>query len=337
MQYDVIIIGSGPAGIGAGIYAKRAMLNCLVIERTAMGGGQIVDAGEVDNYPGLPGLSGFDLAHTLREHANKLEVPFKKAEVTEVRRLKAEDFSEVKVSKEECSKENPADDERLAEKCCEGFAIITKKGEKLLTKTVVIATGASHRLLGVPGEKELTGSGVSYCATCDGAFYRDKVVAVVGGGDTALTDALYLARFVERVYLIHRRAEFRGSKSLQEQVLTNEKITFLPETTVTEIEGDMQVTGLKLASTNPERAVAYESLPVQGIFIAVGMVPVTAYLGDLGGRDAGGYLQAGEDCVTDVPGLFAAGDVRSKKLRQVITAVADGAAAIESVEEYLRR
>lgn len=322
MKYDVIIIGGGPAGIGAGIYAKRATLACLVIEKTALGGGQIVDAGEVDNYPGLPGMSGFQFAQTLREHANKLEVPFKKAEVTEVRHLTAEEISE----------------EGLADgKWSEGFAVVTKRGEKLLTKTVVMATGAGHRLLNVPGEKELTGSGVSYCAICDGAFYRDKTVAVVGGGDTALSDALYLARFAEKVYLLHRRSELRGSKSLQEQIFANEKITFLPETAVTEIEGNMQVTGLKFASTNPERAVSDERLPVQGVFIAVGMAPVTACLGELGGRDAGGYLKAGEDCATDVPGLYAAGDVRSKKLRQLITAAADGAAAIESVEEYLQR
>lgn len=308
MIYDVIIIGSGPAGIGAGIYAKRAMLNCLVIEKTSLGGGQIVNAGEVDNYPGLPGMSGFELAQTLKEHAKKLEVPFLKAEVTGVR----------PVTKEEVS---------------EGYVVCTQKGEELVTRTVVVATGASHRLLGVPGEKELTGLGVSYCATCDGAFFRGKTVAVIGGGDTALMDALYLSRFVEKVYLIHRRAELRGSKSLQEQVLKNDKVVFLPETVVTAIEGETRVTGLRLQSSDSESPKA---LMVQGVFIAIGMAPMTGYLGELVDKDDSGYLKAGEDCVTDVPGIFAAGDVRGKKLRQVITAVADGAAAIESVEEYLR-
>ena len=302
MQYDVVILGSGPAGLGAAVYAKRAMLSCLVLEKKPMSGGQIADTGEVDNYLGLPGLDGFSLAQKFREHAERLEVPFSRCEIVSVK------------------------------KNSDGFLLEAKDGTCYAAKTVVVATGARHRLLGVSGEKELTGAGVSYCATCDGAFFRGKEVAVVGGGDVALSDALYLARMAQKVYLIHRRDTLRGSRHLQQQVLSNERITFLPNTIVTQILGDGRVSGVQ---TENKRDGALQTLSVDGVFIAVGMEPETAFLGELVQKDSSGYLVAGEDAVTCVPGLFAVGDARTKRLRQVVTAVSDGANAIASAEEYL--
>lgn len=302
MRYDVMILGSGPAGLGAAIYAKRAMLSYQVVEKQPMGGGQIANTGEVDNYLGLYGIGGFSLAQKFREHAEQLEVPFCRAEVTGV---------------------EPVPD---------GFLVHVRDGEAMEARTVIVATGAKHRLLGIPGEKEWTGAGVSYCATCDGAFFRGKDVAVIGGGDVALSDALYLARLARRVYLIHRRAELRGAKHLQERVLANERITFVPDTVVTAIVGDGKVSAVQLTDKNTE---ASRTLPVDGVFIAVGMEPETGFLGDLVQKDGVGYVLAGEEGVTSVPGLFAIGDVRTKRLRQVITAVSDGANAIASVEAYL--
>lgn len=302
MRYDVMILGSGPAGLGAAVYARRAMLSCLVLEKQPMSGGQIAGTGEVDNYLGFLGLGGFALAQKFREHAEGLEVPFCRAEVTAV---------------------EPTDD---------GFVIRGRNGETWETRTVIVATGAKHRLLGVPGEKELTGAGVSYCATCDGAFFRGKEVAVVGGGDAALSEALYLARLARRVHLIHRRDELRGAKHLQEQVFANEHITFIPNTIVTEILGDGKVSGVRLADSASGES---RTLSVDGVFVAVGTEPESAFLGDLAQKDAAGYLTADEDGATSVPGLFAAGDVRTKRLRQVITAVSDGANAVASVEAYL--
>lgn len=302
MRYDVMILGSGPAGLGAAVYARRAMLSCLVLEKQPMSGGQIAGTGEVDNYLGFLGLGGFALAQKFREHAEGLEVPFCRAEVTAV------------------------------EPAADGFWIRGRNGETWETRTVIVATGAKHRLLGVPGEKELTGAGVSYCATCDGAFFRGKEVAVVGGGDAALSEALYLARLARRVHLIHRRDELRGAKHLQEQVFANEHITFIPNTIVTEILGDGKVSGVRLADSASGES---RTLSVDGVFVAVGTEPESAFLGDLAQKDAAGYLTADEDGATSVPGLFAAGDVRTKRLRQVITAVSDGANAVASVEAYL--
>ena len=200
------------------------------------------------------------------------------------------------------------------------------------TKTVLLATGAGHRKLGVPGEETLAGAGVSYCATCDGAFFRNKTVAVVGGGDVALEDALYLAAGCEKVYLIHRRQELRGTKVLQEQVANEPKITFLPDTVVKEICGEQMVDHLVIANTGTGEE---KELPVSGIFIAVGMNPQTDAVASVLDLDHG-YVRAGEDGVTEQPGLFVAGDVRTKKLRQIVTAVADGANSVTSIVEYLK-
>lgn len=300
-MYDLVIIGSGPAGLSAAVYAKRACLDLVLLEKEPMGGGQIIYTEQVDNYLGLPGTNGFDLSQKFEQHAKELGVPTKTGEVASV---------------------EPLDHD---------WKVVLTSGEELLAKTVLLATGASHRTLGVPGEKELTGAGVSYCATCDGAFFRGKTVAVVGGGDVALEDALYLAKGCEQVYLIHRRKELRGAKILQEQVEKEEKITFLPDTVVTEIHGDNKVEGVTLASTeNGDK----KELALDGIFIAVGMHPQTECVSGMIELD-NGYVPAGEDGITETPGLFVAGDVRTKRLRQIVTAVSDGANAVASITEYL--
>lgn len=301
MIYDVIILGSGPAGLSAAIYAQRARLNTLVIEEKPLSGGQILDTYEVDNYPGLQGIGGFELGMKFREHADTLGVTFHTAQVQKVQA--AGNLKEV----------------------------VTEK-ETFQTKSVIVATGATHRKLGVQGEEELVGAGVSYCATCDGAFFKGKTVAVVGGGDVALEDALFLARGCEKVYLIHRRDEFRGAKVLQEQVQKTENITVLWNSEVKEIQGENKVEKILLHNNIEETDTTLE---VQGIFIAVGIQPNNDAVKEVVAVDEQGYVKALEDTVTSEPGIFAAGDVRTKQLRQVITAVADGANAVTSVERYL--
>ena len=296
-MYDVIIIGSGPAGLSAAIYAGRAKFDTLIIEEKPMSGGQIVNTSEVDNYPGLPGVGGFELAQKMREHAQKSGVTFVKEQVVSV-----EDKQEKK--------------------------LVTTNQNQYEAKAVIIASGASYRKLGVPGEERLTGMGVSYCATCDGAFFRNRTVAVAGG-DVALEDALFLARGCEKVYLIHRRDSFRGAKVLAEQVQTNEKIEILYDTVVEEICGEGMVEKIKILN---KKAQEEKMLPVNGIFVAVGMVPNTVKVIPHLALDDTGYIKAGEDGRSSVPGIYAVGDVRTKQLRQVVTAVADGANAIASME-----
>lgn len=301
MLYDVIIIGSGPAGLSAAIYAQRAKLATLVIEKAPMSGGQILNTYEVDNYPGIPGVGGFDLGSKFRAHADALGCSFVTAEVREIQ-------------EEEGKKK-----------------IVTEK-ETYETKTLILATGATHRKLGVPGEEELMGMGVSYCATCDGAFFKGKTTAVIGGGDVALEDALFLARLCEKVYLVHRRDEFRGAKVLQERVFETENIEVVWDSVVKEIQGEDMVEKISIYNKKKEEK---SELEVQGVFIAVGIQPNTEIYRNLVKMDEGGYIIAGEDGVTQTKGVFAAGDLRTKQLRQVITAASDGANAVTSVEKYL--
>jgi hypothetical protein len=299
--YDMIIIGSGPAGLAAAVYGQRAKLDLIVIEKQMISGGQIINTLEVDNYPGLPGIGGFELGQKFREHAEKLGTAFVTDEVKEV---------------------------RINE---DGTRTVVGAEADYTAKTVVIASGAEHSLLGVPGEKELTGSGVSYCATCDGNFYRNKVTAVVGGGDVALGDALYLARLCRKVYLIHRRDSFRGAKVLEDKVRAAENIELVLDSTVEEIRGEGQ---LKSILVKNKKSGAETELVIDGLFIAVGIVPESKSFPFLK-TDERGYVLADETCETNVPGVYAAGDVRKKQLRQVITAVADGANAVESAVRYL--
>lgn len=302
-MYDLIIIGSGPAGLSAAVYGKRAGLELLVIEEKPMSGGQILNTYEVDNYLGMPGINGFDMGMEFRKHADKLGVEFKEASVTAVA-----DKGDVKQ---------------------------VFMGEEVLeTRTVIFATGAEHAQLGIPGEEELSGMGVSYCATCDGAFFKGKTVAVVGGGDVALEDAIYLARTCEKVYLIHRRDELRGAKILQEELQALPNAEILYSHVVTEIKGEDMVEALLLkdVKTGEEKELA-----VAGIFIAVGIHPNTELLNERVETDEAGYVLAGEDCVTNVPGIYVAGDIRKKPMRQIVTAVADGANAAVSAGNYCNR
>ncbi|MBE5911607.1 thioredoxin-disulfide reductase [Pseudobutyrivibrio sp.] len=303
MIYDVIVIGAGPAGLAAGIYGKRAGLDILILDTSSISGGQILNTYEIDNYPGMPGISGTELAQAMRDHCEKLGVEFARGRVTSI--------NEVDGNKE----------------------LVTKKGN-FYSKTVIIATGASNTKLGCPGEEEFSGVGVSYCATCDGAFFKDKEVAVVGGGDVALEDAIYLARFCKKVYLIHRRDEFRGAALLQEQVKASDKIEIIYDTTVDSINGSDAVEYLLIKNKNTNEQT---ELKVQGVFIAVGSTPNTSSIQGLPETDERGYLVADETCVTSKPGIYAAGDVRAKQLKQVITATADGANAITSIERYLQQ
>lgn len=303
MIYDVIIVGSGPAGLAAAIYAQRARLSALVLEKEYMSGGQVVNTYEVDNYPGLPGIGGFELGMKFREHAEKLGAKFINIEV---RHIALEDDGRTKV--------------------------IYTDGEEYRARTVVLAMGASYRHLGVPGERELTGMGVSYCATCDGAFFKGRKVAVVGGGDVAVEDALFLARGCEKVYVIHRREELRAAKILQEQLKKCENVEFLWNTEVVSIPGEDHVECLKVRN----KADGTESvIEVDGVFIAVGTIPNTGIVTKLLHLDDGGCIVASEDGVTEIPGVFAAGDIRTKQLRQIVTAVSDGANVITSVQAYL--
>lgn len=299
--YDVIIVGSGPAGLAAAIYGQRAGLSSLVLEESYVSGGQVLNTYDVDNYPGLPGISGMELAEKFHEHAKSMGASFLTAAVTAIRE---------------------EGDRKVVE---------TAKGD-LSARTVILATGAHHRLLGVPGEERLTGMGVSYCATCDGAFFRDKTVAVVGGGDVVVEDAIFLARGCKKVYVIHRRDQLRAAKILQEKLLSLDNVEMKWNCVAEEILGDSQVSGVKVRDVKTGEG---SELAVNGVFIAVGILPNTGFLGDFVQLDEGGYIVAGEDMKTSVPGVFAAGDVRTKALRQIITAAADGANAITSVEAYL--
>lgn len=300
-MYDVIIIGSGPAGLSAAIYAGRAKLSSVLIEASYISGGQMVNTYEVDNYPGLPGISGMDLGSRLREHAEKMGAVFVQERVQE---LRLED--DIKT-------------------------VITNKQE-YRAKTVLLAAGAKHRMLGVPGEQELSGSGVSYCATCDGAFFKDKTVVVVGGGDVAVEDAIFLAGICKEVYVVHRREELRAARVLQDKLFALDNVRMIWNSVVTGIQGEFQVKGVSVRNVVTDEV---SELGADGCFIAVGIVPNSELAVSQLKTDEGGYIEAGEDGITNVPGVFAAGDVRTKQLRQIITAAADGANCITSIQNYL--
>lgn len=299
-MYDLIIIGSGPAGLSAAVYGIRAGLKLLVLEKNPMSGGQVLNTYEVDNYLGMPGVNGFDMGMQFRAHADKLGVEFQTAQVASI-----EEKGEWKV-------------------------VHTAK-QDYETKAVIVATGARYAHLDVPGEEAFSGRGVSYCATCDGAFFRGRTVAVVGGGDVALEDAIYLARTSEKVYLIHRRDTFRGAMILQEEAKKLPNIEILYSHEVVEVKGTDVVEAIlvKDKKTGEEK-----ELPLAGVFIAVGVRPETELLQPLLALDEGGYVEAGEDCVTELPGIFVAGDIRRKPIRQIITAVSDGANAATSAMHY---
>ncbi|GFI24471.1 thioredoxin reductase [Lachnospiraceae bacterium] len=301
--YDILIIGAGPAGMGAAVYAVRAGLKVAVIDRSPVSGGQILTTYEVDNYLGLPGLSGGELSDKFREHADRLGVKFVTANVQTV---------------EETTKSTE-------------YRVCTDK-DIFCAKTIILATGASHSLLHVPGENEFTGMGVSYCATCDGAFFRNKTVAVVGGGDVAVEDAIFLAKICQKIYLIHRRDQLRAVDSLQKTLFSLENIEVIWDSEVKEIYGTDKVSGVRIFDN---KSGEQKSLDVDGVFIGVGIIPNTSIFEGIVEMDQNGYIIADETCTTSKKGIFAAGDIRKKQMRQIITAVADGANAVGSVQNFL--
>ena len=299
-MYDLLIIGSGPAGLGAAIYGERAGLRLAVIDRSPISGGQVLTTYEVDNYLGMPEISGSDISERFREHADKLGVEFIMADVKTI-----EDLGATKT-------------------------VHTDEGD-FEAKAVILATGATHAMLGVEGEMKLAGMGVSYCATCDGAFFRGRTVAVVGGGDVAVEDAIFLAGLCKKVYLIHRRDSLRAADSLQKKLLSFPNVEILWNSEVTKIQGEDMVESLVVLRKQEKKE---QVLEVNGVFIAVGILPNTESFRGLVDMDEKGYIMADESCITSVPGIFAAGDIRKKALRQIITAVADGANAVNSVQNY---
>ena len=307
-MHDLIIIGAGPAGLAAAIYASRAELDYILIEENFVNGGQIIDTYEIDNYPGLPGLSGMDLAQKMADHAEKLG-----AEVVNAAVEGLELEGEVKKVKT---------DEGTFE-----------------ARAVIIASGAAHSHLGVPGEEELAGRGVSYCATCDGAFYRGKTTVVVGGGDVAVEDAIFLARGCEKVYVVHRRDELRAVKTLQTALFALPNVEMVWDSNLKSINEGTAENGKAGKAASVTVVNKYDKservIDADGVFIAVGITPRSGFVGTGVETNAGGYIVAGETCETSIPGVFAAGDVRAKQLRQVVTAVADGANAVTSVQRYL--
>ncbi len=292
--FDLVIVGGGPGGLTAGIYAMRAALKTLLIEK-GIAGGQINLTESVENYPGFENISGYDLSQKFLQHAQSYGLEMLQQEVAAV------------------------------EPGLECHTVRLANGEAINTHAVILATGGSPRKLGVPGELEYYGKGVSYCATCDGFFFRGKDVIVVGGGDTALEEALYLAKITGRVYLAHRRDEFRGSRILQQRVLAEGKIDVLWNTVVTEIlAGDQGVSGVKLQDT---KTGASRELAVDGLFIFIGFSP-NNYLVPAGVRlDHDGYVMTDEKCETNIPGIFVIGDLRQKYAKQIVLAAADGCTA----------
>jgi thioredoxin reductase (NADPH) len=300
-DYDLLIAGGGPAGLTAGLYAGRAMLKTLLLEKMILGG-QAASTFLIENYPGFPdGIPGPELSQAMEKQAKNFGLVIENGEIDALR---------------------PAG--KLWE--------IEAGGRTIRSKAVIIATGVEPNKLGVPGEEELRGRGVSYCATCDGPFFRDQEIAVVGGGDSAVEEAIYLTRFAGKVYLIHRRNALRAEKILQDRAFKNSKIEILWDTVVTKVAGQNGVDGLEIRNVKTQAA---RELKVGGVFFYVGWLPLTGFLKGIALLDPAGYVLTDLNMATSVPGLFAAGDVRQKTLRQVATAVGDGAVAAVSAEKYI--
>ncbi|MFC1873218.1 thioredoxin-disulfide reductase [Chloroflexota bacterium] len=300
-EYELIVVGGGPAGLAAGIYASRARLKSLLIEQ-GLFGGQIVDAEVVENFPGFPeGISGFDLSKLMHQQATQYGLETLQARVTNIELQKKQ--KRVRTTQ-----------------------------DTFLTKAVIIAGGSERLKLGVPGEKEFTGKGVSYCATCDATFFTDLPIAVVGGSDTAITEALHLAKFASRVTVIHRRHQLRASRILQERAFAETRIEFLWDSVVDIIEGENMVKRLKLHNVKTEETF---TLKVTGVFISIGVKPNNGYFKDILPLDSSGHIITNDRMETRIAGILAAGDIRHDSARQAITAAGDGATAAIYAEEYL--
>ncbi len=300
--YDIAVIGGGPAGLTAGLYAGRGGLRAAIIEKLATGG-LVANTERIDNYPGFPeGISGFELAQRMQAQASRFGAEFVSGEVTGI-------------SVEPRS-----------------FSISLASKEKIVARAAIVATGAHPKALGVPGERDLLGKGVSYCAVCDGAFFRGKEVAVIGGGDSAVQEAVYLAGLCPKVTVVHRRSSLRAAESLQKVAFGNRRIAFAWNKTVTAIEGKEGIEGVRMMD---KETLKEEFLPAQGAFIYVGYRPNSGPVEGLVKLDEGGYVLADENLMTSVPGIFAAGDVRRKLVRQISSAVGDGAAAAVAAQQYI--
>ncbi|GLH64350.1 MULTISPECIES: thioredoxin-disulfide reductase [Parageobacillus] len=299
--YDVIIAGAGPAGMTAAVYTSRANLSTLMIER-GVPGGQMVNTEDVENYPGYENILGPELATKMFEHAKKFGAEYAYGEVKEI--IDGEAYKTV---------------------------IVGDKQYK--ARAVIIATGAEYKKLGVPGEAEFSGRGVSYCAVCDGAFFKGKNLVVVGGGDSAVEEGIYLTRFANKVTIVHRRDQLRAQKILQDRAFANEKIDFIWNHTVKQINGkDGKVNSVTLVHTQTGEE---REFPCDGVFIYIGMLPLSKPFESLGITNENGYIETNELMETKVPGIFAAGDVREKSLRQIVTATGDGSIAAQSAQHYV--
>ncbi|MGG3998848.1 thioredoxin-disulfide reductase [Anoxybacillus kestanbolensis] len=299
--YDVIIIGAGPAGMTAAVYTSRANLSTLMLER-GVPGGQMANTEEVENYPGYEHILGPELATKMFEHAKKFGAEYAYGDVKEV-----------------------IDGE--------AYKTVVTSNQQYKARAIIIATGAEYKKLGVPGEKELGGRGVSYCAVCDGAFFKGKELVVVGGGDSAVEEGVYLTRFASKVTIVHRRDQLRAQKILQQRAFANEKVDFIWNHTVKQInEKDGRVGSVTLVHTQTGEE---REFPCDGVFIYIGMVPLTKPFASLGITNENGYIETNELMETKVPGIFAAGDVREKSLRQIVTATGDGSIAAQSAQHYV--
>lgn len=301
--YDLIIIGAGPGGLTAGLYAMRAELNTVLLEQS-FPGGQVTNTDLIENYPGFPGgIVGRDLAQKMLDQVQSLNLPIIFAGARAITRE-------------------------------DNLWRVETGQDTLYGRCVIISTGASPRTLNVPGEKKLTGKGVSYCATCDGAFFKGEDLAVVGGGDSAIDEALYLSKIARSIRVIHRRDALRAEKYFQSKAFANPKIDFVWDSVPVAIEGEDKVEGLRIKNVKTDQESVLE---VTGVFIYIGLKPNTAFLGDLIKLDEGGFIPTDANCCTSHPGLLAVGDVRVKEMRQIATAVGDGANASKQVVDYLER
>ena len=299
--YDVIIVGAGPAGLTAAVYASRGNLSTLMLERGAPGG-QMASTEDIENYPGFDHILGPDLSAKMFDHARKFGAEYAYGNVTEI--IDGEEFKTIFCGAKEYK-----------------------------TRTIIITTGAEYTKMGIPGEEELTGRGVSYCAVCDGAFFRQKEVIVVGGGDSAVEEGAYLTRFVDKVTIIHRRDKLRAQKILQDRAFANDKINFIWDTSVKEVNGkDGKIDSVTLVSTKDGTESEFKT---DGMFVYIGMDPLTAPFANLGILDENGYIETNDVMETTVPGIYAAGDVREKLLRQIVTATGDGSIAAQAAQQYI--
>jgi thioredoxin reductase (NADPH) len=300
--YDVIIAGAGPAGLTAAVYTSRANLSTLMIER-GIPGGQMANTEDVENYPGYEHILGPDLSNKMFEHAKKFGAEYAYGDIKEI--IDGEEYKRVLTGKKEYK-----------------------------ARAVIVTTGAEYKKLGVPGEKEYSGRGVSYCAVCDGAFFKNKELVVVGGGDSAVEEGVYLTRFATKVTIVHRRDELRAQKILQQRAFDNDKINFIWNHTIKEIHGDEsnKVSHLTLVDTQTGEEQEFKA---NGTFIYVGMLPLNAAVKNLGITNEAGYVETNEKMETRVPGIFAAGDIREKTLRQIVTATGDGSIAAQAAQHYI--